>query len=91
MTSPLPAPRSTCRCPAALPHHCRRDSELKIKDLSPFTTPNKDFYRVDTALVVPQVGTDGWTLKVHGMVDKEIELTFDAAAARATWSSATSP
>ena len=57
-------------------------SELRIKDLSPFTTPNKDFYRVDTALVVPQVGTDGWTLKVHGMVDKEIELTFDQLLAR---------
>ncbi len=57
-------------------------SELKIKDLSPFTTPNKDFYRVDTALVVPQVDTAGWSLKVHGMVDKEIELTFDQLLAR---------
>jgi DMSO/TMAO reductase YedYZ molybdopterin-dependent catalytic subunit len=57
-------------------------SELKIKDLSPFTTPNKDFYRVDTALVVPQVGTDGWTLKVHGMVDNEMELTFDQLLTR---------
>ncbi len=57
-------------------------SELKIRDLSPFTTPNKDFYRVDTALVVPQVGTDGWTLKVHGMVDTEIELSFDQLLAR---------
>ncbi len=52
-------------------------AELKLDGLSRFVTPNKDFYRVDTALVVPQVATEGWTLKVHGMVDKEIELDFD--------------
>ena len=51
-------------------------TELKIKDLSTFTTPNKDFYRIDTALIVPQVDPDGWSLKVHGMVDREVELDF---------------
>ncbi len=51
--------------------------ELRLDGLSSFVTPSKDFYRVDTALVVPQVATDGWTLKVHGMVDTEIELDFD--------------
>ena len=55
-------------------------TELKIKDLSTFTTPNKDFYRIDTALIVPQIDPDGWSLKVHGMVDREVELDFAAAA-----------
>ncbi|MEO3809732.1 molybdopterin-dependent oxidoreductase [Sphaerisporangium sp. B11E5] len=50
--------------------------DLRIKDLSPFTTPNKDFYRVDTALVIPQVDPRTWTLKIHGMVDRPVELTF---------------
>jgi DMSO/TMAO reductase YedYZ molybdopterin-dependent catalytic subunit len=54
-----------------------RGSDLKLPDLSPFRTPNSDFYRVDTALVVPQVSTEGWTLRVHGMVEREIELDFD--------------
>jgi len=40
-----------------------------------FITPNNKFYRVDTALIVPQVTTDAWRLKIHGMVDREI--TFD--------------
>ncbi|MEO3858878.1 molybdopterin-dependent oxidoreductase [Acrocarpospora sp. B8E8] len=51
--------------------------EFKIPNLSPFSTPNHDFYRVDTALVVPAVDPKSWTLKIHGMVDKPIEITFD--------------
>ncbi len=51
--------------------------DFKIPNLSPFTTPNHDFYRVDTALVVPSVDPKTWTLRIHGMVDRPIELTFD--------------
>jgi DMSO/TMAO reductase YedYZ molybdopterin-dependent catalytic subunit len=57
-------------------------ADLKLADLSAFTTPNKQFYRVDTALVVPQVSTDSWRLRVHGMVDKEIELDFQQLLGR---------
>ncbi len=71
----LPAPQSP-----ALP--VPRGVDLKIRELSPFTTPNKDFYRVDTALVVPQVPVEGWSLKVHGMVEEERELSFDDLLAR---------
>ncbi|MEV7970435.1 molybdopterin-dependent oxidoreductase [Sphaerisporangium sp. NPDC088356] len=51
-------------------------ADLRLKDLPPFTTPNRDFYRVDTALVVPQVDPKTWTLKIHGMVDRPVELTY---------------
>ncbi|OUC86511.1 molybdopterin-dependent oxidoreductase [Streptosporangium minutum] len=50
--------------------------DLRIRGLSPFVTPNHDFYRVDTALVVPQVDPRNWTLRIHGMVDRPVELTF---------------
>ena len=50
--------------------------DFKIKGLSPFVTPNNDFYRVDTALIVPQVDPRNWTLKIHGLVDRPVELTF---------------
>ncbi|GAA4529077.1 molybdopterin-dependent oxidoreductase [Amycolatopsis samaneae] len=36
-----------------------------------FLTPNRDFYRVDTALSVPQVRAEDWSLRVHGMVERE--------------------
>ncbi|HVV11094.1 molybdopterin-dependent oxidoreductase [Amycolatopsis sp.] len=42
-----------------------------------FITPNSDFYRIDTALVVPQVRTEDWSLRIHGMVDKEITYSYD--------------
>ncbi|MER8092768.1 molybdopterin-dependent oxidoreductase [Streptomyces goshikiensis] len=55
----LPAPAS----PAAdIPSR----AVLRIPGLSAFTTPNKDFYRVDTALVVPKVDPDTWRLRIHG-------------------------
>ncbi|MCW2883019.1 MAG: molybdopterin-binding oxidoreductase [Sphaerisporangium sp.] len=50
--------------------------DLRLDGLSSFSTPNRDFYRVDTALIVPQVDPKTWTLKIHGMVDKPVELTF---------------
>lgn len=42
-----------------------------------FITKNADFYRIDTALVVPQVPVDDWTLRIHGLVDDEVTLSFD--------------
>ncbi|GAA4207187.1 molybdopterin-dependent oxidoreductase [Microbispora amethystogenes] len=51
-------------------------ADLRIPGLTPFVTPNADFYRVDTALVVPTVDPARWTLKIHGLVDRPVELTF---------------
>ena len=48
-----------------------------IPGLSPFVTSNTSFYRVDTALVLPQVDPSSWQLRIHGMVDREITLTFE--------------
>jgi DMSO/TMAO reductase YedYZ molybdopterin-dependent catalytic subunit len=41
-----------------------------------FVTSNRDFYRVDTAIVVPQVRTEDWSLRIHGMVDNEIKFGY---------------
>ncbi len=73
---------SVARSGITLPHPAKplaplpAGVDLKLKGLSPFVTPNSDFYRVDTALVVPQVDPGSWTLKIHGMVDRPVELTF---------------
>jgi DMSO/TMAO reductase YedYZ molybdopterin-dependent catalytic subunit len=48
----------------------------------PWATSNKSFYRIDTALVVPQVDPDSWRLRVHGMVDRELTLTYQQLLAR---------
>jgi DMSO/TMAO reductase YedYZ molybdopterin-dependent catalytic subunit len=51
-------------------------TDLKIPGLSRFVTPNSSFYRVDTAIVVPEILPAHWQLRVHGMVRKELVLTF---------------
>ena len=47
------------------------------EDLSPYLTPNPDFYRIDTALAVPVVDPGDWKLSVTGMVDEPYDLTYD--------------
>lgn len=44
--------------------------------VTPWLTPNGDFYRIDTALSVPEINADEWELRVHGLVEEEIRLTF---------------
>jgi DMSO/TMAO reductase YedYZ molybdopterin-dependent catalytic subunit len=51
--------------------------DLKLRNLTSFTTPNSDFYRVDTVLVLPQVSPDDWRLRIHGRVRNPMTLTFD--------------
>ncbi len=45
--------------------------------LPSFVTSNADFYRIDTALSVPQLSRADWQLKIHGMVDREITYRFE--------------
>ncbi|WP_158068958.1 molybdopterin-dependent oxidoreductase, partial [Cellulosimicrobium sp. CUA-896] len=52
-------------------------ADLDVPGLAPYVTPNDDFYRIDTALRVPQVDPDSWTLRVTGLVDEPFEITFD--------------
>lgn len=46
-------------------------------------TPNSTFYRIDTALTVPQVPAETWDLRVSGMVDRPMRLSFDDLLGRA--------
>ncbi|AKU17420.1 molybdopterin-dependent oxidoreductase [Luteipulveratus mongoliensis] len=52
-------------------------ASLGVPGVTPFVVPQKDFYRIDTALVVPQVDPSSWRLKVHGMVEHEIEIDWE--------------
>ncbi|GAA3198907.1 molybdopterin-dependent oxidoreductase [Microbacterium terregens] len=52
-------------------------AELDIPGLAPVVTPNAQFYRIDTALLVPQVDPAGWTLRIHGMVTTEVTITWE--------------
>jgi DMSO/TMAO reductase YedYZ molybdopterin-dependent catalytic subunit len=45
-------------------------------------TPNDRFYRIDTALQIPQVSTTDFTLRIHGLVEREITLDYDQLRGR---------
>ena len=53
------------------------EASLAVDGLTPVVTPNADFYRIDTALITPAVDVATWQLWVHGMVDREVTLTFE--------------
>jgi DMSO/TMAO reductase YedYZ molybdopterin-dependent catalytic subunit len=70
----LPAPADPA---AALP----RGVDLGTSGL-PWQTPNRRFYRIDTALSVPQIDPAKWSLHIRGMVDHEVRLTYEQLLAR---------
>jgi DMSO/TMAO reductase YedYZ molybdopterin-dependent catalytic subunit len=51
-------------------------TNLNIPGLSSFVTPNSTFYRVDTAIVLPEVDPAHWQLHIHGMVEREVTISF---------------
>ncbi|KQR64264.1 oxidoreductase [Frigoribacterium sp. Leaf172] len=52
-------------------------ASLDIDGITPYVTPNADFYRIDTALQVPSIDPAEWSLRIHGLVDREVVITFD--------------
>ncbi len=71
----LPAPAEPA---PALP----AGADLHLAGLSPFFTPNDAFYRVDTTLFVPAVDATTWSLRIHGMVDRDLQLDYSDLLSR---------
>jgi DMSO/TMAO reductase YedYZ molybdopterin-dependent catalytic subunit len=70
----IPQPVSTAPPPPA-------GAALAVPEISPLITPNERFYRIDTALLVPRPRLDTWRLRVTGMVEQPLELTYDELVA----------
>ncbi|MFL6026477.1 MAG: molybdopterin-dependent oxidoreductase [Friedmanniella sp.] len=51
-------------------------ADFGLPELSPYVTPNDDFYRIDTALQLPVINPDTWTLSISGMVETPVTLTW---------------
>lgn len=67
LTLPAPA-RAAAPVPAGV--------QSKAPGVTPWLTPNRDFYRIDTALSVPEVSAQDWELRIHGLVEQEVRLSF---------------
>jgi DMSO/TMAO reductase YedYZ molybdopterin-dependent catalytic subunit len=59
--------------PASLP----AGAELGVDGITPIVMPNDRFYRIDTALLTPNVDVATWHVTIKGMVDRETTLTYD--------------
>lgn len=51
--------------------------EQQVPGISPFRTPNGDFYRIDTRLTLPVIDLDDWSLTIDGDVEREVTFSFD--------------
>ena len=70
-------PTFTKPFPSAPANTVATDNTLDTIDgITPYITPNSDFYRIDTALVVPKVDADTWSLTIDGMVDRPQTFTY---------------
>ncbi len=55
--------------------------ELPVVGISPLVTPNNDFFRIDTVpFFPPRVDVEEWTLRVTGLVESEMRLTYAEVA-----------
>jgi DMSO/TMAO reductase YedYZ molybdopterin-dependent catalytic subunit len=76
--SSVASARGSLRLPAATfpARALPRGVDFNIPGLSSFITPNGQFYRVDTAILLPQIPPRSWQLRIHGMVRREIRIDF---------------
>ena len=57
-------------------------ADLAVPDLATYVTSNRTFYRIDTALAVPQVDPETWELRIHGRVRNPYTISFQELLAR---------
>ncbi|WP_310962273.1 molybdopterin-dependent oxidoreductase [Nocardioides terrisoli] len=57
-------------------------ADLGVPHVLPWRTPNQQFYLINTALSAPSITPSEWSLRIHGMIDRELTLTYEDLAAR---------
>lgn len=71
----LEAARTKLQLPASRPV-APAGAEIGVKGIAAWNTSQDDFYRIDTALSIPQILPETWSLRIHGMVDNELTLSY---------------
>ena len=74
--------RRLLRLPAVTQPAVPVGARIGVEGVPPWMTPNDDFYLIDTAIVRPAIDPQEWTLRIHGLVDREITLTYSDLVAR---------
>jgi DMSO/TMAO reductase YedYZ molybdopterin-dependent catalytic subunit len=74
--------RRLLRLPGVTEPVLPRGVRVDVPGITPWETPNDDFYQVHTAIVVPSIEPRNWRLRIHGLVDRPTEIGFDELLAR---------
>ncbi|MDQ6641739.1 MAG: molybdopterin-dependent oxidoreductase [Actinomycetota bacterium] len=51
-------------------------ADLGVSKFQPWRTSNDHFYQIHTAISLPAITPDQWQLRIHGMVDKTLTVTY---------------
>lgn len=65
------------RAAVALPPSSPIEDGLPVPGISRLYTPNASFYETDVTARPPRLDPERWRLRVHGMVDRSLDLTLD--------------
>jgi DMSO/TMAO reductase YedYZ molybdopterin-dependent catalytic subunit len=76
-TAPIPAGDLPPASETVPPLPSGADLAGTTPGLTPLVVPNDRFYRIDTALLVPSVDVTTWSLRIHGLVDRETTLSWN--------------
>jgi DMSO/TMAO reductase YedYZ molybdopterin-dependent catalytic subunit len=68
--------RRLLRLSGVTPPRVPARARLDVPGIAPWMTPADDFYRVDTAIVAPAIEPTDWSLRIHGMVERDVILTY---------------
>ncbi len=51
-------------------------ASLEVAGIAPWRTPNSEFYLIHTAIAPPSIAPADWQLRIHGMVENELTLSY---------------
>ncbi len=75
--APASVPDVTLPEPASTLPPIRGDLAAELPEVTPLLTPVDDFFRIDAAIALPRVDPTDWRLRIHGLVDRELEFTYE--------------
>jgi DMSO/TMAO reductase YedYZ molybdopterin-dependent catalytic subunit len=59
-----------------------RGVKVDVDGVAPWQTSADDFYLIDTAILAPSIRPKDWEIRIHGMVERELVLTYDDLVSR---------
>lgn len=74
--------RRLLRIPGVTRREAPPATSLGLPGIDPWQTPNEEFYRIDTAIALPTIEPEEWVLRIHGLVERELTLTYSDLVAR---------